>query len=428
MASIKPNVNKNGEITSYTIHVYDGMRNGRKIQKTKTVKLEDLDIPARTRKRNDRIQKEIQKIAIRFEDEVKNGSDFSDAKKITFNDLLEKWNENVLSVKVINGDISEGCRERYIRIIELYALPEIDGITINKINPVNIDNTITRMTMKKLCSKTIRNYFNALHQCFEYARKNKLIANNPCNDVSALPKAKKKQELHTFTEEQTKRFLNDALKVDIPRSNAWKKQMDILFFTMDIYGGFRKSELLALTWNDIDWNNQIVSINKAVGYNNQDKEFIKSPKTISGNRIVPLPVICFKLLSEWKNQCKEICMKAGKEWQGSRGNDFDDNYIFIRENGLRMSNKEPYKHLRLILNEYNNTVLEYLKLPLLRVHDLRHTCATLLLANGIDPVTVASILGHKDTTTTFKIYAHPLETKKKEASNRLESILMIQNG
>lgn len=425
MASISPNKSKNGDIISYTIHVFSGIKNGKKTQKTKTVKVDDLAVPARTRKKDKWIQKEIQKIATRFEDEVKNGTDFSDGSKVYFKDLLMKWNENVLAVKVVNGDISEGCRERYIRMIELYALPELDGSTINKINPINIDNTITRMTMKKLCSKTIRNYFNALHQCFEYARKNKLIASNPCNDVSALPKARKKQELHTFTEEQTKRFLNDALEVDIPRSHAWKKEMDRLFFTMDIYGGFRKSELLALTWNDIDWNNQIVSVTKSVGYNDSDKEFIKPPKTMSGIRNVPLPLICFKMLSEWKNECKKICIKSGMEWQGSRGNEFDDNYIFIRENGIRMSNKEPYKHLHLILNEYNDKVLEYLKLPLLRVHDLRHTCATLMLASGVDPVTVSAILGHKDTTTTFKIYAHPLESNKKKAIDVLERVLTV---
>jgi integrase len=98
---------------------------------------------------------------------------------------------------------------------------------------------------------------------------------------------------------------------------------------------------------------------------------------------------------------------------------------FIRENGIRMSNKEPYKHLHLILNEYNDKVLEYLKLPLLRVHDLRHTCATLMLASGVDPVTVSAILGHKDTTTTFKIYAHPLESNKKKAIDVLERVLTV---
>ena len=426
MASIKGNLNRNGEITSYTIRVYSGMKNGQKTHKTKTVSVNDLEIPARTRKKNEWIKKEIQKIAIRFEDEVKNGTDFSDGRKVNFNDLLQKWNDNVLVVKVANGDISEGCRERYIRIIQLYAIPEIDGMQLNKIKPANIDATIKRMTVEGLSNKTIRNYFNALHQCFEYAFNNDLIPYNPCERASAPPQVKKKRVLHTFTEEQAQRFLNEALEVDIPRSHAWKKQMDKLFFTMDIYGGFRKSELLALTWKDIRWNDQSVSVTKAVGYNDSDKEYIKAPKTESGIRKVVLPSICFKLLSEWRNECKKICIKSGKEWQGSRGNAFDDNYIFIRENGNRMSNKEPLKHFRMIIDEYNKTVPEYMQLPQIRVHDLRHTCASHLVAAGTDIETVAALLGHSRPSFTLDVYAHALDDKKKEAASTLERLFMTK--
>lgn len=425
MASIRENYNAAGEIISYTIYVYAGQRNGKKAQKTKTVKVKDLNIPVKTRKREERIKTELNKIATRFEDSVINGTDFSDSSKVRFNDLLQKWDENVLTVKVISSNISEGCREHYLRMIQLYALPELDGMLLSKIGTENIDSTITTMILKGLSNKTIRNYFNALHQCFQYAKKIKLIGDNPCDDVSALPQIKKKPKIHTFTEEQAHRFLADALEIDIPRSHAWKKQMDKLYFTMALYGGYRKSELLALTWNDINWNDYSVNVTKAVGYSDAHKEFIKSPKTTSGSRIVPLQLICYNLLNEWKKTTKEICMKAGEKWQGYRGKDFDKNYIFIREDGRRMSIKEPLKHFRLILEEYNKTVPDYMQLPLLRVHDLRHTCATLLLAAGVDPVTVAAILGHKDTTTLLRVYAHPLESNKKKAANTLERVLAI---
>lgn len=422
MASIRENINAKGEITSYTIYVYGGKRNGRKMHKTKTVRIKDLNIPAKSRRREERIQAEINRIATLFENQVKNGTDFSDSSKVRFNDLLKKWDENVLSVKVLSGDLTEGCREKYIRMIEIYALPELDGMLLSKINTENIDVTIKEMIMKGMSNKSIRNYFNALHQCFQYAKKIKLIGENPCNDVSALPQVKKSRELHTFTEEQAQRFLTEALEVDIPRSHAWKKQMDKLYFTMDLCGGFRKSELLALTWNDIDWNDRIVTVVKAVGYNNADKEFIKAPKTESGKRIVPLTNNCFRMLSEWKSKCKEICMKSGEKWQAYRGNDFDKNYIFIRSDGSRMSNKEPLKHFKLILEEYNKTVTEEMQLPLIRIHDLRHTYASHLVAAGTDIETVAALLGHSRPSFTLDVYAHALDSKKMEAANTVERL------
>ena len=422
MASIKPNKNKAGEIISYKINVYDGMKGGKKVHKTKTVSIDDLNVPIYSRNKEAWIQKELMKIAVRFEDEVKNGTDFTDGTKVRFNDLLDKWNENVLSVKVANGDISEGCREHYLRMIQLYAIKDLDGMQLSKICPADIDSTIRRMTYKGLSKKTIRNYFNALHQCFQYAVRNKLISENPCNNVSALPQAKRNHDLHTFSQDQAQRFLNEALEVDIPRSHAWKKLMDKLYFTTLLYGGFRKSELLALTWNDIDPKESSVTISKAVGYNDVDKEFIKSPKTESGIRKITLPSICFQLFNEWKNVSKQLCMKAGSEWKGSRGDHFDDNYIFIRFDGKRMSIKEPLKHFRLILEEYNKTVPSSMQLPLIRLHDLRHTCASHLVASGTDIETVARRLGHSNPSFTLDVYAHALEEKDKSASDTLEQL------
>ena len=438
MASIKPIKNKAGKIISYQIIVYDGMRNGKKFRKTKTVNINDLSIPKYSRKKEERILEEVTKIASKFEQVIKHGNDFSDGSKVTFNDLLDRWNKEVLAVKVCNGDITEGCRERYVRMIELYALGldskkarkheyysrELDGILLKRIKPVNIDETIKRMTEAKLSKKTIRNFYNALRQCFQYAVRNRWMDSNPCNDVSVLPQVKRNHDLHTFSEEQAQRFLNEALKVDIPRSHAWKKQMDQLYFTMLLCGGFRKSELLALTWNDINPDTYTVTINKAVGYDVKEKEFIKDPKTESGNRRIILPSICFRMLTEWKNQCKEICLKAGKEWQGYRRS-FDNNYIFIRSDGRRMSIKEPLKHFHMILEEYNNSVPDDKKLPIIRLHDLRHTCASHLVAAGTDIETVARRLGHSNPSFTLDVYAHALDEKDKEASDTLEQLFSV---
>lgn len=413
MASITPVKNRAGEITSYRISVYCGIKNGKKQHKTKTVK------PVNTAPT--KLKKELERAALDFENAVLHGTDFSDGNHTRFNDVISNWDKNVLTVRVATGDLTEACREKYLRMIRLYANKELDGMLISQIRPSNIDATIRSMIFKGYSNKTIKNYFNALHQCFEYAVRNDLIENNPCNRASFVPQVRKKHDLHVFSEDQVQRFLFDALEVDIPRSHEWKKQEDKAFFNLALYGGFRKGEILALTWNDINLDAHTVVVSKAVGYSDRDKEFIKAPKTDSGNRTIQIPAICCKVLKEWRTQCLSICMQAGTNWHGCR-NDFDNNYVFIRPDGSRMSSKEPYKHFKLILDAYNRNMPKEKKLPEITLHDLRHTCASHLVAAGTDIETVARRLGHSNPSFTLDVYAHALEEKDAGAADTLEQL------
>lgn len=416
MASIREIKNKDGSV-SYQISVLlssmtiDGKR--KSVRKTKTVKIKE--------KAPTKIKKELAAIAADFERDVKEGTDFSDGNKITFDYLVNVWMENVVSVRVSTGSITAGCKDDYSKQIRLYASPCIGSIYIGKIRPKHIDDLVKRMLDKGLSNKTVRNAFNCIRQVFDYAVKNDLIVSNPCDRASTIPKVKKDRVLHTFDGDQTQRFLNEALLIDIPRSDAWKKQEDIIYFNLALYGGFRKGELCALQWNDIDLDKHTIDINKAIAYTHSG-EIVKQPKTASGFRKIMLPASCFALLRSWKQTCKEICIKAGNKWHGFRGSDFDENYVFIRADGSRISNREPYKRFKLIIRAYNETVPDKMKLPDIRLHDLRHTCASHLVAAGTDIETVARRLGHSNPSFTLDIYAHALEEKDQQAADTLESI------
>jgi integrase len=122
---------------------------------------------------------------------------------------------------------------------------------------------------------------------------------------------------------------------------------------------------------------------------------------------------------------KELCLQLGTLWIGERGKKFDENYVFIQlDSGLPLHIDTPTHKFKEVIEMYNRTCEnEEDKLPLIHLHDLRHTSATLLISNGVDISTVSHRLGHKHTSVTLDVYSHFLPDKDEEASDTLERLL-----
>lgn len=160
------------------------------------------------------------------------------------------------------------------------------------------------------------------------------------------------------------------------------------------------------------------------------RETIKATKTVNSNRIIPIPKTEIDLLSRWKTEQKNFMLTVGSKWEGYRGKEFDKNNVFIQMNvnyGKTMNVSTPYRKFVDFINYYNQTIeKEENKLPVIPLHGLRHTCATLNIALGTDIKTVQAILGHANIQTTLNTYTHALEEKKREASNALDVLLNKQ--
>ena len=121
-----------------------------------------------------------------------------------------------------------------------------------------------------------------------------------------------------------------------------------------------------------------------------------------------------------------MCVKFGTYWQGFRGNDFDKNFIFTQDNGKQVHPTSPYHVFKKIIRIYNDNVAktEADKLPAdATQHDLRHTAASILITNGMDPRSVAGVLGHSNPTTTLNIYSYFFKSRNKDAANIMENAL-----
>ena len=292
--------------------------------------------------------------------------------------------------------------------------------------------------------KTIKYAMTAINSVLRYAYDMEVIEDNPFNRVR-LPKDDTKEGLHYFTAEQTQLFF-EALRKEYPcnvgrhKSTCPKSGEEHpvekytynrtipfqwrCYFDLAITGAFRRGELVALRWSDINWDERTISIRRAFSKTREKGQILKYPKTESGIRVLTIPVSSIKLLKEWYILEKEYSLQLGTLWKGHRGKQFDENYVFIQlKNGLRMDLDSPTQRFRSILLMYNETCeREEDKLPLIRLHDLRHTSATILLSEGVDIETVSHRLGHKKCSVTLDVYGHWMEDNDRKASDKLEEV------
>ncbi|MCD8089285.1 MAG: site-specific integrase [Clostridiales bacterium] len=171
------------------------------------------------------------------------------------------------------------------------------------------------------------------------------------------------------------------------------------YFNLAIYGGLRRGELIALTWDDINFDNNTITINKSAARLNRET-IIKSTKNKSSERTISIHKEVMSLVRFWQNEQRRLRLSLGTKWEGG-------NYIFIQWNGKLMNPGTPDQSFKSMLKRYNDTVEDEAdKLPNIRFHDLRHTSATLLISANMDIKTVSARLGHAQTSTTMNIYAH----------------------
>lgn len=387
------------------------------------------------------IEKEVQKFAQDFEDRYKNG-DYLSGEEITFEEFVQIWKRNWLD----RSDITDRIKEEYMSRLEKKVITEIGHMKMSKIKATHIDNILHKMTDEGKSPKTIRHYYTVINSVFRYAFKKEIIRENPCLRCDDLPKVKRDTDLHYFTLEQSKRFLG-ALDREYSLEYKERKRKDSsgsiytvkaytstrkispmwkAYFFIAIYGGFRRGEICALTWEDVDFKKSSIRISKSVSKTKSKGQILKDPKTPTSVREIKLPGECFEVLSEWKREEVKLMWKLGSAWKGSRGEDFDKNYVFIRlDTGERVDVDTPSHKFKEIVQMYNETLKEDeedLRLPDIRLHDLRHTSATLLLASNTDIETVSHRLGHSKASITLDVYGHALETMDEKASDTLEKI------
>jgi integrase len=178
--------------------------------------------------------------------------------------------------------------------------------------------------------------------------------------------------------------------------------------TLAVSTGVRMGEALALTWSDIDLERRQVRIDKSLQRLSGQGQVLSETKTRRSRRTVILPIVAAESLRRRKAQQRDERRAFGTGWS-------EGDFVFTSSTGRPMDSRNVQRSFRRILRKAN--------LPRIRFHDLRHSCASLLLSQGVAPRVVMETLGHSRISITMDTYTHVMPTLQREAADAIDRSL-----
>ena len=313
-----------------------------------------------------------------------------DAKGVTIGEYLERWLADAVRGTVRNSTFS---RDKYL--VSNHIKPSIGRIKLKNVNALHLQGLYRERLDSGLSGSTVQKMHHVLHKALEQAKKWKLIAYNPADDVKAPTPTPK--EMHPLSASEARKLLEAACE----------DRLEALYL-LAIHTGMRRGELLGLKWADVDLDGGIVRVlrtltRKGTGY------VLGEPKTKQSRRTVRLTPRAVEALISHRARQAEEKLRAGPLY-GDRGLVFaGQGGSFINPSNLRQRSFMP--------------LLKRASLPQITFHDLRHTCASLLFQRNVHPKFVQELLGHASVAITLDTYSHMLPGMGGEAADAIGEAL-----
>jgi len=301
--------------------------------------------------------------------------------------------------------------------LNTHILPVIGHLNINKINTMMLLDLMGNLKRKDgqdkpLSTASKLDIHKALSSIFKHAVEWNVISTNPMLNVKKpINVSKQEEELNVYDELEVKTLL-EAVQDELEH---WR-----IFISLALATGMRRGELLGLEWNAIDLDNGTIDIRQIIIKSRSGTE-IKEPK-YNSKRLISLPASIVEELKRYKVHCREERMKLQHKW-----NETKYDWLFFNEEGNHFYPDTPTRWWNRFIDRINKELKENNKKTMkkIRLHDLRHTSATLLIAQNVHAKIISERLGHKKISTTMDIYGHALPVADKEASSKLNDILSI---
>lgn len=318
---------------------------------------------------------------------------FFELAALPLKDYLDKWLETAARPRLRARTFAD-----YAEVLKRYVYPAIGEKRLCDVRPLDIQNLYTAMSARGLSARTVRYTHALLSSALKQAVKWRMLAHNPAL-ATDLPRATRK-EMKVLTAKECGGFLEAA-----------KEDRLFPLFALALASGMRPEEYLGLQWKDVDFEKGSVAVQRALVWNRKGGGWVfTAPKTARSRRSIPLPDSVMSALQAHRRQQVEARLKAGADYQ-------NHDLVFAAREGTPIMPRN-------LLSRHFKPILKRAKLPQsVRLYDLRHTCATLLLAANEHPKIVSERLGHASVTLTLDTYSHVLPTMQQAASDKLEKIL-----
>ncbi|EQA4766674.1 tyrosine-type recombinase/integrase [Staphylococcus pseudintermedius] len=341
----------------------------------------------RTTRRGFKTEREAKIAEARLQTEVSQNG-FLNNDITTFEEVYKLWLEQY------ENTVRESTYQRVLTLFDTAILEHFKDIPVKKITVPYCQKVINKWNKQYSDMKAIRIYESNV---LNYAVNLKTIADNPFKYTKAPRKKETKQDasMKYYSSDELKQFLtfveDDPLYYAIFRTLA--------------FTGFRRGELMALTWNDIDFNKQTITVNKTYARGLNYKLVIQEPKTKSSLRTISIDDKTASILKTWRIHQRVESLKYGHNTSNKHQPVFTD----------VTNNKSLYpEHTNKVLN----AMCDKHHFKRIKVHGFRHTHCSLLFEAGLSIQEVQDRLGHGDIKTNMDIYAHVTEKQRDQVTEK----------
>lgn len=386
MASIQANF-KNGTVVSFKFRAFlERDKNGKQIVRCTTWK-PDKDMSEK------RLYKKAEEEAAIWEHQIleqyENEKNMFKPSAILFEDFVER-------IWMPSQSAERGCRATTIEFrgyMLKVILPYLGKTKLSDISDRTVQmymdylkNTYRTPQNRHVSQQTMKHHYSTLNLIFAHAVKLGYIEQNPMSKVEAPKLTRHKVDALTRGEVST--FIREIENLPLSQQTM---------YTLLLTTGLRRGELFGLQWKDVDFSNKLLHVERNVTYTSLSGVVVGLPKTETGIRVVPLTERALTLLEEYKQSEAPLDEKA---------------YLFHAVDNPTIPRDPTY------LTKHMKKFMKRVGLPDMSPHDLRHTCASIMLQSGADIKSVQDMLGHADASTTLNFYAVSNIDNMRESARR----------
>lgn len=337
---------------------------------------------------------------LKFKQEVRSGN-YIRPQEMAFAEFRMEWDSKYAS------KLAGTTYGNHQRKLELHISPVLDHMEMKQINEFILMKLLDELERKDgkegdLSFHSKQDVYRTLKSIFKYAVKWKVLKDNPMDGVEK-PKPtdaeEDYEEIKVYEEEEIAELMHLLQSEPI----IWR-----IMFTLALAAGLRRGELLGLERHYVDFDNDQIEIRTTIVLT-KNGPLIKKTKTKSSRRTVTLSKSMMEELRLFFEYLDTIKLDAGDTW-------IEDEYdwVFCQRNGTHLYPSSPTNRWSKFLKKHN---FKYI-----RLHDLRHTSASILIAQGAHAKIISERLGHSDISVTMNTYGHAFKSADRAAANMLESI------